>query len=80
MVHGLSFSMAKGIFPDQGSPALAGGFSTTEPGEAPSLFIGSWCWEQSRIDKVLDLVLLTVKWERVKQSYKQEYDNNRAKI
>ena len=46
MAHGLSCSVACGIFPDQGSrepisPALAGGFLTTEPlGKSfPSLLI-----------------------------------------
>ena len=39
IVHGLSFFVARGIFPDQGielvSPALAGRFLTTEPSGKP---------------------------------------------
>ena len=40
-VHGLSCSATCGIFPDQGSsPALAGGFFTTEPpGRSPDVFV-----------------------------------------
>ena len=59
MAHGLSCSAACGIFPDQGlnqSPALAGGFFTTEPPGKPlnitfydTLFIGFKVCEVFRI-------------------------------
>ena len=58
MAHGLSCSAACGIFPDQGlnqSPALAGGFFTTEPPGKPLnilfmiLFIGFKVCEVFRI-------------------------------
>ena len=47
VVHGLSCSPARGIFPDPGlervSPALAGGFLTTEPpGKPLNHFLNYW--------------------------------------
>ena len=48
VAHGLSCSVACGIFLDQGSnpvsPALAGGFLTTEPSGKPCPVLLNFCW------------------------------------